>query len=87
MEADSNIALLMETCHCVGESIAEKNKSSSNNKIDKERMTRGSSVLNSMISDNRSKMTSGRKDSCGKNTEQKNKKVKQQTVRTPHSLY
>ena len=28
--------------------------------------------MNGMISDSRSKMTSGRKDSCGKNSEQKN---------------
>ena len=45
-------------------SFDEENKGSSSNKNDKEKMTSGNSVL--------SKMTSGRKDSCGKNPEQNN---------------
>ena len=57
-----------------------KGRSSSKKDDDKERMTSGSSVLNSMMSDNRSKMTSGKKLT-------KTKKVKKQKVRTPHSLY
>ena len=52
-------------------SFDEENKGSSSNKHDKEKMTIGSSVWNSMMSDSRSKMTTGRKDSCGKNPEQK----------------
>ena len=38
-EADSNIAMLMEPCHC-----DEVNKGSSSKKNSKERMTSGSSV-------------------------------------------
>ena len=68
-------------------SFDEENKGSSSNKNDKERMTSGSSgssVLNNMISDSRSKVTSGRKDSCCKNSE---KSLKVKTQKKGHHVH
>ena len=84
--ADSNIAMLMGDVPLCLRSFDEENRgSSSNKKNDKERMTSGCSVLNSMMSDSRSKMTSGSKDSCGNFTEQKKPKKWKSKKQRHHS--